>query len=80
MNELVDDIEDLAERCLATGHLKPEDAARVRQHLADGDPVQASVTLETSIEPHATSPTPESTLAVPTVEASTAAASSEGGH
>lgn len=53
MDELADDIDALVERCLATGHLRPADAVEIRQHLADGEPVRASRTLETAIDPQA---------------------------
>lgn len=76
MNDLVDDIDDLVERCLATGHLRPEDAAAVRRHLAADEPVQASVRLETAIDPHAASETGP-VAAVPTVSTAQTA-SSEG--
>lgn len=53
MNELADDIDALVERCLDTGHLQPKDAVEIRQHLADDNPVRASLTLETAIDPQA---------------------------
>jgi hypothetical protein len=75
MNELADDIDDLVERCLTTGHLSPEDAEAVRQHLAADEPVRASATLEAAIDPQARSET--TAVAVPTIS-TTATASSEG--
>ncbi|MFB6178016.1 MAG: hypothetical protein ABEI99_12935 [Halobaculum sp.] len=69
MDELADDIDALVERCLDTGHLRPEDAVEVRQHLADDDPVRASLTLETAIDPQAGSRT--GAVRVPTVSAET---------
>lgn len=71
MTELADTIDTLVERCLDTGHLRPADAAEVRQHLAADEFVRASRTLETAIDPQAGSKT--GAVAVPTVQTATTA-------